>query len=185
MPETLQIRVSEEEQKRFKTIAEQLEMKHGEALTTIMNTFQMDKVSKANPRLELDITKFLEHMAQIQRLFTNLAESLGQQHDLARENVRHELESKDQVIADLQKRTELAEAAAKDAEATKKRLMQTEKDLEEARRTIEALTLIRNTMPDPEEYKQQAERIVALEAASAEKDKLIEKLLSGRQTEEE
>lgn len=185
MAETLQIRVSEEEQKRFKELAEKLEMKHGDALTTMMNIFQMDKVSKANPRLELDITKFLEHMAQIQRLFTNLAESLGQQHDLARENVRHELESKDQVIADLQKRTELAEAAAKDAEATKKRLMQTEKDLEEARRTIKALTQIRDTMPDPQKYADLAKRVIELEAASIEKDKLIEKLLSGRQAEEE
>ena len=183
MAEIFQIRVSEQEQARFKEVAAELGLKHGECLTAILNAFEADKASRLVPGTEQDVGSFMDHLSQIQRLFTSAIVAYGQQRDIERERVRHELESKDKNILDLQKRLEIAEARAKDAIETKEKLEQAETDLAEARKTIEALTKIRDSAPDPEKYKQMSDKVVSLEAASAEKDKLIKMFMDGRQTD--
>lgn len=184
MAESLQIRASEEVQAKFKAMANELGMKHGDALSIMINALESEKAAQAVPDMEQAVRDFNAYTAQLQRLYNNSVTAVGLQRDLARESVRRELSSKDELIMDLQERLKEAEKAAKEAAQLEGELEKLRKAYSEAQATIEVLTQIRDTMPDPQKYADLAKRVIELEAASIEKDKLIEKLLSGRQTEE-
>lgn len=174
MAETLQIRLSAEEQKRFKILADELGMKHGEILSVMMNALESEKAAAVVPDMAQSVQNFNSYLAQIQRLYNQAAQAVGEQKDLAKEAVRHQIESKDETIRDLQTRLAEAEERAAKADALTSEVERLKKSYDEAQKTIEALSAIRDTIPDLAQVQEQQQRIAQLEAASAEKDRTIE-----------
>ena len=176
MAEVLQIRASEEAQAKFKALADEMNMKHGDALAVMLNAYESDRAAQVVPDMEQAVRDFNSYVTQMQRLYNDAVVSVGMQKDLARESVRRELQSKDDVITDLQDRLKEAEETVKKAAAIENEVTQLRKDYAEAQTTIKALTAIRDTLPDAAEVQRMRERITSLEAVCKERAETIETL---------
>lgn len=176
MGEILQIRTTDGEQARFKALATELGMKHGETLSVLMGAYESEKAANAVPEMADQIVSFQQYLSQVQRLFTEAAMACGQQKEIAREAVRRELAAKDQIIVDLQSRLKAAEEQAAHAKAAETELAKARTELAEARRTIEALSQIQASMPSPDDAAAQARRIVELETLCEERSRTIDLL---------
>lgn len=174
MADVLQIRASEEAQAKFKALADEMGMKHGDALAVMMNVYESEKAAQLVPDMEQAVRDFSAYTAQMQRLFNDAVVAVGMQRDLARESVRRELQSKDEVILGLQEKLEEAEQATKRAAALEAELQELRKAHAETLTTVTALTAIRDTLPDAAEVQQMRERITSLEAICKERAETIE-----------
>ena len=177
---TLQVRTIEEEIARFKKNVEESGLPQGATLSLMMNAYEAEKATSRNPDAKQDVETFHGYVAQIERLFTKSVEAVSAQKDLVRESVRRELQTKDSLISDLKEELEATKSTAEEAVALKAEVESLRSELASARKTIQALTVVRDSLPDAQTVAELTKRVAELEASNREKDRMIDILASIR-----
>lgn len=180
----LQIRVSEEERDRFKKFAEELGIKQGSALTEMLNAYELSKTANLLPDTKNDIENFTSLVAQLQRLYTTAVHSIERQKDIAYENLRVDLESKDKVIQNLQERLEIEEKKLQNFYDVIEENNALRKENEDKTQALEALEIVRQSIPDVKEIQNQRLELARLQAKVEEQARTIE-ILSKLHTRDE
>jgi predicted nucleic acid-binding Zn-ribbon protein len=104
------IRADEKTHERFKAIAEDFS-NQGEALESLINTYELQKAKGAITNMQTDIEDFDVYLRGIQKSYLHVLELNQNTENRARLEFQQQLESKERQIADLQQRVDAAELA--------------------------------------------------------------------------
>lgn len=179
------IRASDEVIARFRTCAKENGMTQGEALDAMISVYELSVGAKAYPAVEEEISSFHRALNLMLSLYNTAIESAQTQRELARADVRRDLESKDAIIQDLQKQLLMCKDAVKRTAELENQLAEAKEHLAAVMNEAASLRALHQVLPDAKSAKAMEDTIVnlrkqvaVLESRSQEKDRVIEILSS-------
>lgn len=178
MAEILQIRASEEVQKKFKEKASELNLSQGETLNTMLLALDMQAGGEKMPTEKGNLDQFQQLANSLTTMYLVALQNSANQKAIAVESIREQLDSKDSQIIQLQKKLEEAKKEAEKSVELQRKLNDDEKiilNLKEQYTAVEKLNhMLTSQLSSQENIESMKAELAELRAAVKAKDEIIE-----------
>ncbi|MDE6835019.1 MAG: hypothetical protein K2J39_12365 [Ruminococcus sp.] len=170
----LGIRADAETTAKFKAVSEQFP-NAGECLKALLNSHEIENAKEVLPGQSTSIDDFKSHLDSIATAYIGVLDIVANTENRIRQEFQKQLESKDNIISDLQERIRQAEA---DAKVSKEQVV---KATNEANSRVEQVELEINTLKkdldDSQKYSLElSETLTSVKSQVADKQQIIDAL---------